>query len=121
MAPRASQVHKPHLLLINIEKDTERYLSTVEELKKLSINNFVHLLATYWKNKAQLTKDLNCILNYINKNNIQINDFSEINDSNINIEDGPLACYCSHVRALIYGFHNFENYTIICEDDCIVY
>jgi phosphorylcholine metabolism protein LicD len=116
MAPRG-----PHLLLINIEKDTERYLSTVEELKKLSINNFVHLLATYWKNKAQLTKDLNCILNYINKNNIQINDFSEINDSNINIEDGPLACYCSHIRALIYGFHNFENYTIICEDDCIVY
>ena len=33
------------------------------------------------------------------------------------IQDGPLGCYCSHLRAMIYGYINFEKYTIIVEDD----
>jgi hypothetical protein len=49
-----------------------------------------------------------------------MNDFSEINDPNIYIQDGPLACYCSHVRGMIYGHLNFEDYTIIIEDDAFI-
>ena len=49
-----------------------------------------------------------------------MNDFSEINDHNIYIQDGPLACYCSHVRAMIYGHLNFDDYTIIIEDDAFI-
>ena len=48
---------------------------------------------------------------------IQINEFSEINDKNIHIQDGPLSCYCSHLRGMIYGLCNFKDYTIMVEDD----
>lgn len=49
--------------------------------------------------------------------NLLLNIFSEFNDPNIIIQDGPLACYCSHVRGMIYGYLNFSPYTIIVEDD----
>lgn len=114
-------------IVINIEKDQARYNSALEELKKLSITQFVHLKATYWKETDNFIKDLNSILSfmkYFNPNigpeEVTINEFSEISDKNIYIQDGPLACYCSHVRAMIYGYTHFEDYTIICEDDIFI-
>ena len=111
-------------ILINIEKDAARYFSSVAELKKLSIENFVHLKATYWKNRCQLETDLTFVLQLlkqfnpdISTKNIKIDMFSELNDKNIHIQDGPLACYCSHLRAMIYGYTNFDKYTIVAEDD----
>jgi len=53
-------------------------------------------------------------------NNLTINEFSDINDTQILIQDGPLGCYCSHVRAMIYGYLHFEDYTIITEDDLMI-
>lgn len=111
-------------VLINIEKDIDRYNSAIEELKKISFFSIVHLKATYWKNREDLENDLTFILKFLNQFNksidiekIKIDLFSNINDNNINIQDGPLACYCSHVRAMIYGYLNFNDYTIIIEDD----
>jgi len=95
-------------------------------VKKLSLNAFVHLKATYWKEKDKHVKDLNFILTFLRQFNPEIqkevtmNNFSEINDPNILIQDGPLACYCSHLRAMIYGYLNFKDYTIIVEDDLFV-
>jgi len=109
-----------------MEKDVQRYHTSVDQLKKVSIQNFVHLKGTDGrnKNKESLEKDLTYILNFISQFNpqiepkqIKINEFSEINDSGVHIQDGPLGCYCSHLRALIYGYLNYEDYTIICEDD----
>ena len=117
---------KQNCILINMEKDVQRYHTSVDQLKKVSIQNFVHLKGTDGrnKNKESLEKDLTYILNFISKFNpqiepkqIKINEFSEINDSGVHIQDGPLGCYCSHLRALIYGYLNYEDYTIICEDD----
>jgi GR25 family glycosyltransferase involved in LPS biosynthesis/predicted Ser/Thr protein kinase len=117
---------KQNCILINMEKDVQRYHTSVDQLKKVSIQNFVHLKGTDGrnKNKESLEKDLTYILNFISKFNsdivpkeIKINDFSEINDPGVHIQDGPLGCYCSHLRALIYGYLNYEDYTIICEDD----
>jgi len=117
---------KQNCILINMEKDVQRYHTSVEQLKKVSIQNFVHLKGTDGrnKNKESLEKDLTYILNFISQFNseiepkeIKINEFSEINDSGVHIQDGPLGCYCSHLRALIYGYLNYEDYTIICEDD----
>ena len=117
---------KQNCILINMEKDVHRYQSSIEQLKKVSIQNFVHLKGTNGrnKNKESLEKDLTYILNFISKFNpkiepkqIKINEFSEINDPGVQIQDGPLGCYCSHLRALIYGYLNYEDYTIICEDD----
>jgi hypothetical protein len=114
-------------ILINIEKDVERYKSSVIELKKLSINNFVHLKATYWKNRSILETDMTFVLNFlkqfiptINTQKIIIDMFSELNDTNIYIQDGPLACYCSHLRSMIYGYLHFTDYTILIEDDISV-
>ena len=111
-------------ILINLEKDFVRYNNSLEEFKKISFNNFVHLKGTYWKERIHLENDLFSILEFLQKfndkivlNNIKIDEFSEINDNNIHIQDGPLACYCSHLRAMIYGYLNFSNYTIIVEDD----
>jgi hypothetical protein len=53
-------------------------------------------------------------------NNLAISEFSDINDTQILIQDGPLGCYCSHVRAMIYGYLHFEDYTIITEDDLMI-
>jgi GR25 family glycosyltransferase involved in LPS biosynthesis/tRNA A-37 threonylcarbamoyl transferase component Bud32 len=117
---------KQNCILINMEKDVERYHTSVEQLKKISIQKFVHLKGTNGRNKNKefLEKDLTYILNFISQFNseikpkqIKINEFSEINDSEVHIQDGPLGCYCSHLRALIYGYLNYEDYTIICEDD----
>ncbi len=127
-----NELYKPitlnNLVLINIEKDIERYNSSIEELKKLNINNFVHLKATYWKERSILENDLTFILRFLKQFNpdmepvdIKINMFSELNDNNIYIQDGPLGCYCSHLRAMIYGYTHFEKYTIIAEDDIYIY
>ncbi len=117
------------LLVINLEHDTQRYLSVIDEIQKLSLTTFVHLKGTYWKHKNQLTTDLTEILRFMQPFNLQIqstdiniNAFSEINDPKIEIQDGPLACYCSHVRALKYGYENQRGltYIIIAEDDILV-
>jgi GR25 family glycosyltransferase involved in LPS biosynthesis/predicted Ser/Thr protein kinase len=117
---------KQNCILINMEKDVQRYHTSVDQLKKVSIQKFVHLKGTDGRNKNKefLEKDLTYILNFISQFNseikpkqIKINEFSEINDSGVHIQDGPLGCYCSHLRALIYGYLNYEDYTIICEDD----
>ena len=111
-------------ILINIEKDSERYSRSVKEFKKITLSNFFHLKATYWKERNEFVQDLNNILHFLqNFNNditslpVKINEFSEVDDPNIDIQDGPLACYCSHIRSLIYGYKNFNDYTIIVEDD----
>ena len=117
---------KQNCILINMEKDVQRYHTSVDQLKKVSIKNFVHLKGTDGRNKDKkyLEDDLTYILQFLSQFNsdielkqIKINDFSEINDSGVHIQDGPLGCYCSHLRALIYGYLNYEDYTIICEDD----
>jgi GR25 family glycosyltransferase involved in LPS biosynthesis len=117
-------------VMINILKDTVRYHSAIKELEKLSISQFVHLKATYWKHKTDMLTDLKLILSFlsnfnpnINKNTIEqlyINDFSETNDACIKIQDGPLGCYISHLRAMMYGYLNFKEYTIIIEDDIFI-
>jgi len=111
-------------ILINMERHTERYHVSLEQLKKLSIQNFVHLKGTDGKIKSQLEQDLTYILGFIKKfndkvvsNQIEINDFSEVNNQGVNLQDGPLGCYCSHLRAMIYGYLSGSDYTIICEDD----
>ena len=120
-----NNIDNSNCILINIESDKERYSRSVEEFKKITFKNFFHLKATFWKNRNDFIIDLNNILEYLNQFNdkitlpvnIQINEFSELDDPNIFIQDGPLACYCSHVRSLIYGYDNFKDYTIIVEDD----
>jgi GR25 family glycosyltransferase involved in LPS biosynthesis len=114
-------------ILINIESDKFRYNSSVNELKKISFKNFVHLKATYWKDRDNFITDLNYVMNFLREFNpdipvdgFTINNFSEINDPNIYITDGPLACYVSHLRAMIYGYLNFEDYCIIMEDDATI-
>lgn len=119
-------------ILINIERDVDRYKSSMNELNKISFNNFMHLKATYWKEKDKFVNDLNYVIDFLQKfnghndtnittmNKITINEFSECNDPNIYIQDGPLACYCSHLRAMIYGYQNFVDYTIIMEDDLMI-
>ena len=111
-------------ILINIEKDLSRYNDSIKEFEKISLDKFVHLKATYWKEKENLENDMTMVLEFlknfnpdIKDNKIKIDDFSAINDENIYIQDGPLACYCSHLRAMIYGYLNFQDYTIIVEDD----
>ena len=111
-------------ILINIESDTFRYDSALTEFKKISLKNFVHLKATYWKKRDNFITDLNYVMNFLRtyhrnipKYKFNIDSFSEINDPNIYITDGPLACYISHLRAMIYGYLNFKDYCIIIEDD----
>ena len=111
-------------IMINIDKDKNRYHSTIEELKKIKIDHFTHLKATYWREKENLENDLFFILNFLKKFNdliklkkISINEFSEVNEKNIHIQEGPLGCYCSHLRAMIYGYMNFDDYVLIVEDD----
>lgn len=117
---------KQNCILINMEKDVDRYKSSVSQFEKVSIKNFVHLKGTDGRNqnKKYLETDLTYILNFLSQFDsrispkvISIDDFSEVNDKGVQIQDGPLGCYCSHLRALIYAYLNFEDYTIICEDD----
>jgi hypothetical protein len=113
--------------MINIAKDTIRYQSAIKEFEKISFNNFVHLRATYWKERTKMLDDLKMVLSFLSNfnkeidnemiKNLCINDFSEVNNPKIKIQDGPLACYVSHLRAMIYGYLNFNDYTIIVEDD----
>ena len=108
-------------IMINMEKDKMRYDSCIEEFKKISLKTFVHLKSTYWKEKDKLLNDMIYILDFLNiDSKVSINMFSKFSDSNIVIQDGPLACYCAHVRALIYGYLNFKEYTIIIEDDIFI-
>lgn len=114
-------------IVINIEKDRHRYDSAVDELKKISVTNFIHLKATYWKEKDKFVNDMNLVLQFLKQFDSNIPDgemtmniFSECNDKNILIQDGPLACYCSHVRSLMYGYMNFENYVVVIEDDVMI-
>jgi tRNA A-37 threonylcarbamoyl transferase component Bud32/GR25 family glycosyltransferase involved in LPS biosynthesis len=111
-------------VMINLEKDAIRYENTLKEFQKISVVDFSHLKATYWKEKENLKKDLEFVIDFLSQfntsilsNKIEINEFSEINDPNIHIQDGPLACYVSHLRSMIYGYTNFKDYTIIVEDD----
>ncbi len=112
-------------IMINLEKDLERYNRTIEEYKKVSISNFSHLKGTYWKNNSQMTEDINFVLDFMSQfndkitpnNNVKFDDFLTPSDPNIHIQGGPLACYISHLRAMIWGWVNFKDYTIITEDD----
>lgn len=111
-------------ILLNMERHVERYKTSVEQLKKISIKNFQHLKGTDGRNKNQLEEDLTNILKFIKnynndviQNDIKINEFSEINNPGVHIQDGPLGCYCSHLRAMIYGYLSESDYTIIIEDD----
>lgn len=114
-------------ILINLEHDVKRYHSAVKELRKLSIDNFIHLKGTYWVNKLGLVSDLNNIINFLRlfncaipSNPVSMNSFSELSDPNIEIQDGPLACYCSHLRAWIYAYYHMKDYVLIVEDDLAV-
>ena len=111
-------------IMINLEKDTQRYNNTIEEFKKINIDNFAHLKGTYWKEKNKTCEDLTFVLNFLKDFNpiieskeIKMDEFSFLNDDKVHIQDGPLACYISHLRSMIYGYNNFKDYTIICEDD----
>jgi len=46
-----------------------------------------------------------------------MDDFSEIQDPHIQIQEGPLGCYCSHLKAMMYGFLSGTDMTFIVEDD----
>ena len=112
--------------LINLKKDTERLKSSQNELKKLEID-YTCLDATYWKNESQFTVEFYIVLEFLSGFNKAIdldktkfNDFSEPQDHNIKIQDAPLACFCSHVSAMIHGYQSNKDYTIICEDDISV-
>jgi GR25 family glycosyltransferase involved in LPS biosynthesis len=114
-------------ILINLEKDTIRYEHSINQMKKILINDFCHLKGTYFRNKQQVEQDLTDVMDFLynfNNNIVRkdyaMNDFSEINDANITIYGGPLACYISHLRAMIYGYQNNRDYTIIMEDDFII-
>jgi len=116
-----------HCVMINLEKDKDRYRNSVKELSKLAVTDFCHLKGTYWKNKSDLEQDLTFVLDFLRQFNpnipetpLAIDDFSEVNDANIEIQGGPLGCFCSHLRAMIYGYLNFQDYTIIVEDDAVV-
>lgn len=111
-------------VMINLEKDETRYNNTIEEFKKISIDSFSHLKGTYWKDKQKTCEDLTFVLDFLKQFNSEIeskkitmDEFSFLNDNNIHIQDGPLGCYVSHLRSMIYGYTNFNDYTIICEDD----
>jgi predicted Ser/Thr protein kinase/GR25 family glycosyltransferase involved in LPS biosynthesis len=111
-------------MFINMERHVDRYKSSVEQLKKLSIQNFIHLKGTDGKNKTQLEGDLTLILQYLKlhnndviDNDIKINEFSEVNNPGVHLQEGPLGCYCSHLRAMIYSHMRGSDYTIIIEDD----
>ena len=124
---KSNRERKNTPILINLEKDTIRYEHSVDQMKKIMVNDFCHLKGTYFRNKQQVEKDLTDVMDFLynfNNNIVRkdyiMNDFSEINDANISIRGGPLACYISHLRAMIYGYQNNRDYTIIMEDDFII-
>lgn len=112
-----------NFIIVNLERHKERYKNTLQELYKLGITNFYHLKGTEGKNREAVKRDLVYILDFLKQFNnaidlnISIDAFSVVSDENIHIQEGPLGCYCSHVRAMIHGYLNFQDYTIICEDD----
>jgi tRNA A-37 threonylcarbamoyl transferase component Bud32 len=115
-----------NILVINILKDEYRLKSFNDEIKKLNIKKYVHLIATYWRETDNFINDMNYVYDFLKQfnniciNKLQMNEISFWNDNTIQIQDGPLACYCSHVRAFIYAYLNFKNYFIICEDDIFI-
>jgi len=117
---------KTNIIVINLEKDTHRLKSFNNEIQKINIQTYIHLKATYWKQKQMFQDDMNGIFTNlkkfvkINVDQLHMNETSFWNDTNIHIQDGPLACYCSHLRAMIYAYLNFEDYVIICEDDIYI-
>ena len=114
-------------ILINLKKDTHRLASSIEELDKLSVkqNEITFIKSVYWKD-PDFENEVNSIFTFLRQFNpsipeqIKINEFSEISDPNIKIQNGPLACYCSHIKSMIHGYLNFKDYTIICEDDLMI-
>jgi GR25 family glycosyltransferase involved in LPS biosynthesis len=97
-------------------------------MNKLKIDEFCHLKGTYFRNKEVVEKDLIFVLNFLKTFNPNIkqqeyllNEISQVNDKNINIRGGPLGCYISHLRAMIHGYQNNSDYTMLMEDDIIVY
>ncbi len=128
------QINLPKLLggasnfvLINLEKDKDRYQSAVNEFRKVSVSKFTHLFGTWWKNRRVMEEDLTSVLAFLKQFNedvntapIHIDEFSETNDPNVRIQDGPLGCYISHLRAMIHGYQNFNDYTCIVEDDIAI-
>jgi GR25 family glycosyltransferase involved in LPS biosynthesis/tRNA A-37 threonylcarbamoyl transferase component Bud32 len=119
------KVVEPNYIVINLEKDAERYENTKKELlEKMGVTKFFHLKGTYGKDKQSAEEGLNTVLMYLRKfapgistEPVTINEFSEVSDEAVNIQDGPLGCYCSHMRSMIHGYENFEDYTVIIEDD----
>jgi GR25 family glycosyltransferase involved in LPS biosynthesis len=110
--------------LINLKKDVERYNSATKQLYKYQITEFNHLIGTYFRNNEDFESDLTYVLTFLHKfnNDIELKEykmdnFLQFNDKNILIKGGPLACYVSHLRAMIYGYQNNTDYTIIIEDD----
>lgn len=122
---KATHTHgENQIMLINLEKDLFRYNSALKEFKKVNIRNFCHLKGTYWKNKKQLEDDLKYVLTFLsqftkieNIQDLKCDDFSNFNDTNIKIQCGPLACYVSHLRAMIYAYQNSADYFAVIEDD----
>lgn len=113
------------VILINLPKDTGRYHQAVDEMTgKLGVHKFNHLLATYWRDRESLVADLSVVGQIITKNpyyTVDVNSYSEVTDPKIKIQDGPLACFISHVRALLWGITTRPTgYTLILEDDFVV-
>ena len=113
------------VVLINLPKDTERYHQSVDEITgKLGVQQFNHLLATYWREQDALITDLTSVCQTLKNNpnySTQVNSYSELSDPQIRIQDGPLACYVSHVRAILWGMNmRPTGYTLILEDDFVI-
>ena len=52
-------------VMINLEKDTNRYDKTLDEFKKVSIANFSHLKATYWKEREIFENDITSVIDFL--------------------------------------------------------
>ena len=59
-------------VMINLEKDAIRYENTLNEFQKISVVDFSHLKATYWKEKENLKKDLEFVIDFLSKFNTSI-------------------------------------------------
>jgi len=113
------------VVLINLPKDTERYHQAVAEITgKLGVQKFNHLLATYWRDSEGLVNDLTTVGQVLTRNpeyTTTVNAYSEVSDPQIRIQDGPLACFISHVRALLWGMNTRPiGYTLVLEDDFVI-
>lgn len=113
----------PSFIVINLDRDATRLNAVREELKKLSVNDFYRLRGSDGRNKLELEADLNLVLDFLDRNEkgrVEINEFSEANHEWVTIQEGPLGCYCSHMRAIMHGLNHFDDYTVVIEDDAII-